>query len=276
MESVIITGASSGIGEATAVALQKSGRQVFAGARKEKDLLRLQKMGLEAIYLDVEQEESLQQAKIQMEKRLTKGNRVSLINNAGVAIGGPIEAVAIARWKEQFAVNVFGLVRATQIFLPWIRNTSGRVINISSVSGLTAIPYLGPYAASKFAVEAISDSLRREIQQFGCKVVVIEPGPIQTPIWEKGLGRKESLFAEVDPDLLPVYEQELKAFFTMVEKSAQSAVSTDKVTGVIVRALNAKNPRTRYVVGDLALAVQAALVPYLPDKLLDKMISSQL
>ncbi len=276
MESIIITGASSGIGEATALALHKSGRQVFAGARKEKDLQRLQKMGLEAIPMDVEKDQSLQEAKVLIEKRLKKGNRVSLINNAGLAIGGPVEGVSIARWKEQFEVNVFGLVRSTQTFLPWIRATSGRVVNISSVSGLMAIPYLGPYAASKFAVEAISDSLRREIQRFGCKVVLIEPGPIQTPIWEKGLGRKEMLFAEVDPQLLPVYEQELKAFFSMVEKSAKNAVSTTKVTDVITKALSAKSPKTRYVVGDLAISLQAALVPFLSDKMVDKMISSQL
>lgn len=276
MESVIITGASSGIGEATALALHKSGKQVFAGARKEKDLQRLQKMGLEAIPMDVEKDQSLQEAKALIEKRLKKGNRISLINNAGLAIGGPVEGVSIARWKEQFEVNVFGLVRSTQIFLPWIRATSGRVVNISSVSGLMAIPYLGPYAASKFAVEAISDSLRREIQRFGCKVVLIEPGPIQTPIWEKGLGRKEMLFAEVDPQLLPVYEQELKAFFSMVEKSAKNAVSTTKVTDVIAKALSAKSPKTRYVVGDLAVSLQAAIVPFLSDKMVDKMISSQL
>lgn len=276
MESIIITGASSGIGEATALALHKSGRQVFAGARKEKDLQRLEKMGLEAIPMDVEKEQSLQEAKALIAKRLNKGNRISLINNAGLAIGGPVEGVSIARWKEQFEVNVFGLVRSTQTFLPWIRATSGRVINISSVSGLMAIPYLGPYAASKFAVEAISDSLRREIQRFGCKVVLIEPGPIQTPIWEKGLGRKETLFAEVDPQLLPVYERELKAFFSMVEKSAKNAVPTTKVTTVITKALSAKNPKTRYVVGDLAVSLQAAIVPFLSDKMVDKMISSQL
>ncbi len=276
MESIIITGASSGIGEATALALHKSGRQVFAGARKEKDLQRLQEMGLEAIPMDVEKDQSLQEAKALIEKRLKKGNRISLINNAGLAIGGPVEGVSIARWKEQFEVNVFGLVRSTQTFLPWIRATSGRVVNISSVSGLMAIPYLGPYAASKFAVEAISDSLRREIQRFGCKVVLIEPGPIQTPIWEKGLGRKEMLFAEVDPQLLPVYERELKAFFSMVEKSAKNAVSATKVTDVITKALSVKNPKTRYVVGDFAVSLQAAIVPFLSDKMVDKMISSQL
>lgn len=276
MNTVIVTGASSGIGLATAKALSKRGCQVFAGVRKNADFERLTKEGIEPVLLDVTQEKSMQAAMEAVNSRRKKGNTLSLINNAGLAIGGPVEAVSIEKWKEQFEVNVFGLIRTTQTFLPWIRESKGRVVNISSVSGLAAIPYLGPYAASKFAVEAISDSLRREIQRFGCKVIVIEPGPIQTPIWEKGLGKKEAITEEIPAHLMAVYGESLESFYRMVKKSAESAVSTEKVTQVIEKALFQKNPKTRYVVGDLSVFIQTKLLPFLPDHWMDKMISSQI
>lgn len=276
MNTVIVTGASSGIGYATAKALSKRGCQVFAGVRKDADFERLAKDEVEPVLLDVTQEKSIQAALEAVSARRKKGNIVSLVNNAGLAIGGPVEAVSIEKWKEQFEVNVFGLVRATQTFLPWIRESKGRVVNISSVSGLAAIPYLGPYAASKFAVEAISDSLRREIQRFGCKVIVIEPGPIQTPIWEKGLGKKEAISEAIPASLKAVYGDSLESFYQMVKKSAESAVSTEKVTQVIEKAIFQKTPKTRYVVGDLSVSLQTKLLPFLPDRWMDKMISSQI
>ncbi len=276
MNTVIVTGASTGIGYATAKALSKRGCQVFAGVRKDADFERLAKDGVEPVLLDVTQENSIQKALEAVSARRKKGNTLSLVNNAGLAIGGPVEAVSMEKWKEQFEVNVFGLIRATQTFLPWIRESKGRVVNISSVSGLAAIPYLGPYAASKFAVEAISDSLRREIQRFGCKVIVIEPGPIQTPIWEKGLGKKEAIAEAIPEPLKAVYGESLESFYRMVKKSAESAVSTEKVTQVIEKALFQKTPKTRYVVGDLSVSLQTKLLPFLPDRWMDKMISSQI
>lgn len=276
MNTVVVTGASSGIGEATARALAGRGCQVFAGVRKSSDFDRLAKLGLEPVILDVTDEQSVSAALDSIQKKRTMGSTFSLVNNAGLAIGGPIEAVSMQKWKDQFEVNVFGLIRATQAFLPWIRESKGRVINISSVSGLAAIPFLGPYAASKFAVEAISDSLRREIQKYGCKVIVIEPGPIQTPIWEKGLGKKEALFDEIPEHLKSVYGDSLESFYQMVKKSAESAVSTEKVTQVIEKGIFGKNPKTRYVVGDFSVSLQTKLLPFLPDRWMDKMISSQI
>ncbi len=226
--------------------------------------------------MDVTKETSLIEAKRKIENDLKLEDSVSLLNNAGIAIGGPIEAVPLEKWREQFEVNVFGIIQCTQIFLPLIRRSKGRIINMSSVSGLTAIPFLGPYAASKFAVEAISDSLRREIQKFGCKVVVIEPGPIKTPIWKKSMSSRKDLMDSISNDLLPIYKRDLESFLRMVSKSAETAVPVDKVCFAVARALESKAPRTRYVVGHATISTQARLLSFLPDKWLDRIIASQI
>jgi NAD(P)-dependent dehydrogenase (short-subunit alcohol dehydrogenase family) len=275
MKSVIITGASSGIGEAASIHLAKKGWRVFAGVRKNLDGDKLRSYGIFPVLMDVTKESTLRDALEQIKSDMQNSDELSLVNNAGIAIGGPIEAVPIEKWKEQFEVNFFGLIQCTQIFLPLIRKSKGKIINMSSVSGLAAIPYLGPYAASKFAVEAVSDFLRREIQKFGCKVIVIEPGPIKTPIWNKSMSSRTELVGNISKDLLPVYEQDLESFLKMVNRSAENAVSVEKVSLVIEKALKQKNPKTRYVVGDSSISLQTRLLPFLPDRWLDKMIASQ-
>jgi NAD(P)-dependent dehydrogenase (short-subunit alcohol dehydrogenase family) len=276
MKIVIVTGASTGIGHAAAMRLAERGFQVFAGVRKDADAKAWKQVrNARALKLDVTKEESLSEALASIRQELDTAEEVSLINNAGIAVAGPIEGVSLARWHEQFEVNVFGLLRATQAFLPWIRPTRGRIVNISSISGLATPPYLGPYSASKFAVEAISDALRRELQQFGCRVVVLEPGPIATPIWEKNLQRKGSLLAELSPKLQELYGRELLHFQRGVEKSARDAVPVERVVTVIEKALTSANPRTRYVVGNRALPAAMALAGILPDKVQDALVARE-
>jgi NAD(P)-dependent dehydrogenase (short-subunit alcohol dehydrogenase family) len=274
MKHVIITGASTGIGKAAALRMAERGFQVWAGVRKDADARAWKGIrNVSAVRLDVAKEDSVVEAAKLLRGPLLDASEVHLVNNAGIAVAGPVEGVPMARWREQLDVNVLGLVHVTQLFLPFIRATRGRLVNISSVSGLATSPYLGPYAASKYAVEAISDALRRELRQFGCRVVVVEPGPIATPIWEKGLGKKEDLLADLSPDLRGVYGRELESFMKGAVKSAKSAVSVDRVSDVIERALTSPNPRTRYVVGTKVLPAAMAITGLLPDKVLDAIVA---
>lgn len=274
MKIVIVTGASSGIGKAAALRLAEIGYHVLAGVRRPADAEAWKNTPrVTPLTIDVAKEESIVASCKEVSDLLSKAKEVSLVNNAGIAVAGPVEGVSLSRWREQFEVNVFGLVRATQVFLPHIRRTKGRVVNISSVSGLATSPYLGPYSSSKFAVEAITDALRRELRQFGVKVIAVEPGPIATPIWEKNLARKDMLVADLSKDMQELYGQQLAKFQKGVELSASSAAPVSKVSDVIQKALTARSPRTRYVVGTRGLATQMAVFGLMPDVIVDKLIA---
>lgn len=273
MKIVILTGASSGIGKAAALRLAELGYHVLAGVRREKDADAWKAVPRSIpLMIDVAKEETVDEAAAQVREVLEKAEEVHLVNNAGIAVAGPVEGVSLAKWREQFEVNVFGLVKVTQAFLPYIRKTKGRIVNISSVSGLATSPYLGPYSASKFAVEAISDALRRELAPFGVKVIVVEPGPIATPIWEKNLGKKEVLLAELPKALHSVYGRALEKFQRGAAKSAESAVGVEHTTRAIEKALLSKNPRTRLIVGNRTLPAQMAVFGLMPDKAVDYLI----
>ena len=138
------------------------------------------------------------------------------------------------------------------------------------------MPYLGPYSASKFAVEAISDALRREISQFGCRVIVLEPGPVNTPIWQKGLAKKEALTEELSPEIRKLYGRDLERFQAAIAKSARDAVPVSRVSDVIEKALTSARPKTRYVVGTKALGAQMAVAKLLPDQMLDSLMAKAL
>jgi NAD(P)-dependent dehydrogenase (short-subunit alcohol dehydrogenase family) len=276
MKIAIVTGASSGIGQAAARRLASSGFQVLAGVRKAADAAAWERVpSATPLLIDVTLEDSVNAALKKCRSRLEKATEVHLVNNAGIAVAGPVEGVSLDKWKEQFEVNVFGLIRATQAFLPFIRATKGRVVNISSASGLATSPYLGPYSASKFAVEAISDALRREIAQFGCRVVVVEPGPIDTPIWNKGLSKKDFLLSDLSDELQKVYGHDLATLHKAVEKSARDAVPVGLVADVVEKALLARRPRTRYIVGTRALHAQMAAARFAPDRLLDALVAME-
>lgn len=276
MKIAIVTGASSGIGKAAALRLSARGMQVLAGVRKEADASSFAGLkNIQPFFVDVTKDESVAAGLQSIKPILEKAEQVHLVNNAGIAVTGPVEGVPLARWREQYEVNVFGLVRATQTFLPFIRSTRGRVVNMSSISGLATSPFFGPYSSSKFAVEAISDALRREISRYGCKVVVIEPGAIATPIWDKGLDKKDDFFGELSPEMKKVYGPELQQMQKGVAKIARDAAPVDLVSDAVEKALLLARPRTRYVVGPKALAFQMAMLNFIPDAWADKMISSR-
>jgi NAD(P)-dependent dehydrogenase (short-subunit alcohol dehydrogenase family) len=270
---VVITGCSTGIGRAAALHLAGRGFRVLAGVRKEKDADSFRASpGITPVIIDVTDDKTVKSAAAH--PALSEAGQVHLINNAGVAMGGPVEATPVNKWKQQFDVNVFGLVEVTQAFLPFIRATKGRIVNLSSVAGIAASPYLGPYAASKFAVEAISDSLRRELKQFGVKVIVLEPGPIKTPIWEKGMAVQDS--SSVSGEMESLYGKEMKLFRALVKKSEEEAVDVSKISALLENVLTCASPRTRYVVGARGLALQMKIARLLPDTWLDSAIAKEL
>lgn len=270
---ILISGASTGIGRAASIHMARLGHTVWAGVRSQKsfdELTRMHVKGLHPVVLDVCDEESIVACVSQIKK--TSGMLHALVNNAGIAVGGPLEGVSMDDWRRQFETNVFGQIRVTQECLPLLRESKGRIVNISSVSGKLASPFMGPYTASKHALEAISDSLRRELKTLGVKVIVVEPGAIATPIWEKSKSEARPKLEGLDPALKEVYEPIMNKFLTSLDKVIAKASPVSLVTRAIEHALLSRMPKSRYPVGP---GIRAAifLSGTLPDTWVDKLIS---
>jgi NAD(P)-dependent dehydrogenase (short-subunit alcohol dehydrogenase family) len=199
------------------------------------------------------------------------GGLAGLVNNAGVSVGGPLEIVPIERLRSQFEINVIGQVAVTQAFLPYLRRAKGRVVNMGSISGRIAMPTIGPYAISKFGLEAFSDSLRRELHPWGIHVSLVEPGAIATPIWKKAIDRAEWALKNMSDEVRQLYGQSIEAGRAAAVKMSEGAIPADEVAKVVHHALTASKPKTRYLVGKEAK--MAALMDWLlPDRAMDWMI----
>jgi NAD(P)-dependent dehydrogenase (short-subunit alcohol dehydrogenase family) len=247
--AVVVTGASTGIGEAAALELDRRGYLVFAGVRNEEAAKRLKDRAtgpLTPVMLDVT--DSAQIAAVcEMVRQNTGGNGLAgLVNNAGIAISGPLEITPLGDFRRQLEVNVIGQLAVTQAFIPLLRIGRGRIVNISSINGALASPYLGPYSASKFALEAISDALRVELRQWGIKVIVIAPGAIDTPIWNKSAETAVQLSKNLPTEGMKLYEHDLDLWRKAVAKIAQQADPVSTVVEKIVHALTSPRPRARY------------------------------
>src|SRR3954453_4798422 len=178
---VLVTGASTGIGEATALRLQKAGFRVFAGVRKPEDGDRLRAAGVTVIQpLDVTKQEDTDPALRPVEQELNCSPLRGIVNNAGIGIGGPLEALDLDDFRRTIEVNTTSQLAVTKAFLPLLRKSTGRIVNMSSIGGRVAQPFAGPYIASKFALEAVTDVLRVELLEWGVDVIAIEPGTIST------------------------------------------------------------------------------------------------
>lgn len=273
MRHVLITGTSSGIGYHLTEALLKAGFTVWAGLRSPQGLNPLKEkynQNLHVLQLDVTSTTDIEQVC----RRISVDPSVSeffLINNAGVAIGNPIESLPMEEWRRLFDVNVFGLIEVTRKFLPLLRRTHGRVINIGSISGRVAAPFLGPYCASKFAVRAFTDSLRREMMGQGVHVSLIEPGPIDTPIWDKSVSKAQQLSTNLSGEMKEVYGESLTAMAAGIEATSANAVPASHVSDAVLKALNSAKPKAYYLVGK-DIRMTAFLVKYLPVGLLDRII----
>ena len=273
-KTMVISGASTGIGEACARYLEKKGFQVFAGVRTQPDGDRLAKAGqgrVVPLILDVTDPESIRRSAEIVREKLGNRGLLGLVNNAGIVVGGPLELVPINRLRMQLEVNLVGQVAVTQAFLPLLRKARGRIVNMSSISGRVASPMVGPYAISKFGLEAFSDSLRRELRSWGIHVSVVEPGAISTPIWSKTINRANDVLEELPDKARELYGESIDAARQDAAEMSDRAIPSVEVAKVVYHALTASRPRTRYLVGKDA-KVAARLAWLLPDRVMDWLI----
>jgi NAD(P)-dependent dehydrogenase (short-subunit alcohol dehydrogenase family) len=266
VKSVLVTGASTGIGQACALHLGRLGHRVYAGVRKEAQARELRARGsgrITPVLLDVTDQAQIDAvaARIAADSGMLDG----IVNNAGIAKGGPLEYLPLAVWREQFDVNVLGQVAVTKALLPLIRPARGRIVFMGSISGKIATMLLGPYCASKFAVEAIGESLRYELRPWGVSVSVIEPGAIKTSIWDKGRRDADDLERELPAGARARYASHIAAIRKAIDMQDRNGASPEKVARAVEHALFSPRPRTRYLVGTDA-RIQSALVRLLPDK----------
>ena len=208
-------------------------------------------------------------------REATGGRLAGLVNNAGVVVPGPVEGVALDELRRQLEVNVVGQVAVTQAFLPMIRAARGRVVLMSSIGGRVSLPHLSPYNASKHALEAIGDSLRQEMRQFGVEVAIVEPGSVATAFWGKGQAEAPKARAAMGPELLELYGAELDRVEAAAGRIGAGGVAPEQVADAVVHALTAERPRTRYLVGADA-KLQAALRKLVPDRVFDRLIAREM
>jgi NAD(P)-dependent dehydrogenase (short-subunit alcohol dehydrogenase family) len=270
--TVLVTGASSGIGEATALHLKELGFDPVGAVRKDADADRLVSQGLRAVKLDVTDSDSIAAARA----TLGDGPLAGLVNNAGVAVAAPLEFLPVDQLRRQLEINLIGQVAVTQQFLPALRAARGRIVNVSSIGGRLALPLVGAYAASKFALEGISDSLRRELVPHGVDVILIEPGGVKTPIWRKGNETADEIQAGLPPEAEQLYGPMVEALRRESARiSEQSGIAPREVAEVIGKAFTSDKPRTRYLVGRDA-KMRARVAKVMPDRMMDRAIVKQL
>ena len=266
---VLVTGASTGIGEATVLHLARGGWRVFAGVRKAEDGEQLQEKASRGenvvpVLLDVTDEAGVADALATVDDAVGPSGLDGLVNNAGVARGGPIEFLPLAEWRDQFEVNVFGQLAVTKAALPLLRRATGRIVFIGSIAGRVATPMVGPYSASKHAVEAIGTALREELRPWGIRVAVVEPGIVRTPIWGKARDTADTLTEALGPEALRLYADQYDQVRTSVVKNDARGVEPSVVAEAVDHALTSSRPKLRYLVGSDA-KVAGNLVRVIPD-----------
>jgi short-subunit dehydrogenase len=283
MKNIVVTGASSGIGLAIAKLFLEKGFRVFGSVRKERDAVSLKAtLGEHFIPLifDVKDNEAILKAAdfvkkfVNTEPAFPEERGVTLlVNNAGVAVTGPLQHIDIEEFTEQFNINVFGVQRVTQAFLPLMGATfnkdvpKGKIIQISSVSALISQPFVGPYCASKAALESYNDALRRELALFGIQVISIQPGPVKTPIWDKA---RANINLYPDTEYAPL----LKISKSSIDQSEKQGVAVETVAQLAFDIYEKKKPKTHYMISSTNFVIK--LVSKLPTRWVDKIMANQL
>jgi len=273
VRSVLVTGASTGIGRATALRLDGAGWRVFAGVRKEEDAEALRRDGSERLaplMLDVTEAGQIAAAAARIEAE-AGGRLDGLVNNAGAAFPSPLETMPIDDFRRQIEVNMTAHVAVTQALLPQIRAARGRIVFISSIGGRIAFPMTGAYHAAKFGIEAVGDVFRQELRPWGISVSIVEPGSIDTSIWERG-ERTADEIGERSPQREALYGRAIERYRAVVRQTAERGIPPDKAAKAIEHALSAKRPRTRYLVG-LDAKLQARLKPVIPTRVFDGVVA---
>jgi NAD(P)-dependent dehydrogenase (short-subunit alcohol dehydrogenase family) len=279
MRAAVVTGVSTGIGYACAIELARQGVHVFGSVRHMGDGDRLRAEindRFTPLVFDVTDAGAVRAAAEQVAAAVGDYGLWGLVNNAGIAVSGPLQHLQIDELRHQFEVNLFGLLGVTQAFLPLLGarracpHPPGRIVNISSVSGRIAFPFLGPYSASKHALEALSDSLRRELLIYGVDVIVIQPGAIRTPIWDKAAQEDAGWLAGTD-----YYKAAIRFQRSAVAQGREGGLPSEQVAQTVFKALNHAKPKTRYLLAKNKLT-HWWLVRALPDRWFDKLITRML
>jgi NAD(P)-dependent dehydrogenase (short-subunit alcohol dehydrogenase family) len=274
VKAVLVTGASTGIGRASALRLDRAGWRVFAGVRREEDADDLRGEGsqrLVPVMLDVTDAGQIAAAAAQIADEVGSAGLDGLVNNAGIAVPSPLETIPIDDFRHQIEVNLTGQVAVTQAVLPQVRQARGRIVFISSIGGRIAFPLTGAYHAAKFGLEAVGDVFRQELRQWGIAVSIVEPGSIATPIWDRGERRADEI-GERTPERDALYGDAVAAYRKVIKDTAERGIPPQEVAKAIERALESRRPKTRYLVGTDAL-VQARLKPLVPARLFDRIVA---
>lgn len=271
MRSVLITGASTGIGRASALRMDAAGWRVFAGVRRDGDAEELQRAGSERLVplrLDITDPEQIAAAGEQVAGAVAEAGLDGLVNNAGITTPCPLEALHLEDFQRLLAVNLTGQLAVTQAFLPQLRQAKGRIVFVSSVSARRAMPMLAAYAASKAGLNAVADGFRQELRPWRIGVSIVEPGAVETPIWDRGEGELDSALERSEVDAERLYGKLIAAFRKLGKQALARRIPPERVAATIEQALTAGRPRPRYVVG-LDAKSQAFAVRLVPDRLLD-------
>jgi NAD(P)-dependent dehydrogenase (short-subunit alcohol dehydrogenase family) len=274
VRSVLVTGASTGIGRATALRLDAAGWRVFAGVRRQEDAAALSEAGsdlLAPLLLDITDAEQIAAAAARVEAE-SEGGLDGLVNNAGVAIPGPLETLAMADFRRQIEVNMTGHVAVTQALLPAIRAARGRIVFISSIGGRVALPLTGAYHAAKFGIEAVGDVFRQELRPWGISVSIVEPGSIDTPIWERGERTADEIGT---PERETLYGKAVEGYRKAIKETAERGIEPEQAAQAIEHALTSSRPRARYLVGrEAKVAAWAKLL--IPTRIFDLIVAKKM
>lgn len=276
MDSIVITGASTGIGRATTKALLDRGFRVFGSVRKQSDADRLARelgSNFSPLVFDITDEAAAQAAAAEVAKTLGNQTLAGLVNNAGVAVSGPLLDLPVSEMRRQMEVNLIGPLTVTKAFAPLLgadrarKGKPGRIVMISSTGGRRAFPFMGPYSASKFALEGMSEALRREFMLFGIDVIIVAPGATVTPIWDKAEAKEED-------DARSPYAPALAKGMQMMLTEARNGLPPERVARVVADALAIKSPKTRYTITPQPF--MDFIIDLLPKRMLDQEIAQRL
>ncbi len=273
--AVVVTGCSTGIGRTCALELVGRGYRVFGSVRSDADAESLEKAGgpgLTPIRMDVTDHDSVLEGAAAVGDALGEDGRlVGIVNNAGIAVYGPLELLPLETLRSQLEINVLGYLAVTKAFIPLLRRDAGRVVMIGSSSAYLTPPFLGPYASSKCALESISDALRRELAPWAIDVVVMQPGAVITPLWDKSIESGDAWFEGLPEAERRLYEQGYGAMRKTFRDKSGRGIPVEKLARRVAEVLEAKSPRTRYRMGTDTLGYR--LMAMLPDKVVDAMMA---
>jgi NAD(P)-dependent dehydrogenase (short-subunit alcohol dehydrogenase family) len=272
--AVVVSGASTGIGRATALHLDSLGLRVFAGVRRPEDgeaLRRDASNRLTPLRLDVTDAAEVARAAEIVGDAVRDSRLAGIVNNAGIAVSGPVEFVPLDQWRQQFEINLFGVVAMIQAFMPLLRENRGRIVTTGSLGGRLAQPMIAPYCASKHALEALHDALRIELRPWGIGVSLLEPGAVKTPIWDKGLEAGSELIRHAPAQLRDLYGAAVEVATKMGIHENETGVEPIEVARAVEHALLSSRPRPRYPVGRQA-RILIPLTRFIPDRLKDELI----